>query len=134
VLIIEMYEYLRKQTQQSLPKLCLSLEFVISTKSILNIKGWTIPFMAVLLASRSSMKTIALDIFIDYPYTFTTEEFTLSSFVSHNSALEEEQLHKVNMLLRWSITFIPNTKKCSCHTYHNEKLITSWEKSIAYIL
>lgn len=96
--LIEKYEHLRKLTLQLLPELWLPLEFVISTKSILNIKGGTLPFMAVLLAPPSSMKTIALDIFIDYPHTYTTDEFTPSSFVSHNSALTEEQLQKVDML------------------------------------
>jgi hypothetical protein len=88
--------------------------------------------MAVLLTPRSSMKTIALDIFVDYPYTYTTDEFTLSSFVTHNSGLAEEQLHKVDMLLKMVDNLY--TKKCSCHTYHNDKLITCWEKSISYIL
>jgi hypothetical protein len=54
--------------------------------------------MAVLLAPRSSIKTIALDIFIDYPHTYTTDEFTPSSFVFQNSVLAEEQLHIVDML------------------------------------
>lgn len=96
--LIEKYEQLHKLTLQLLPELWLPLEFAISVKSILNIKDCTLPFMAVLLAPLSSMKTVALDWIIDYPHTFTTDEFTPSAFVSHNSGLSEEQLQQIDML------------------------------------
>lgn len=96
--LVEKYEYLHKLTIQLIPELWLPLEFAISVKSILNIKDWTLPFMAVLLAPPSSMKTVALDLLIDYPHTFTTDEFTPGAFVSHNSTKSEAQLQKGDML------------------------------------
>jgi len=98
VTLLEKFELLRKLTLQLLPELWLPLEFAISVKSILNIKDWTLPFMAVLLAPPSSMKSVALDLLIDYPHTFTTDEFTPGAFVSHNSSKSEVQLQKDDML------------------------------------
>ncbi len=46
------------------------------------------------------MKTVALDMLIDYPNTYTTDEFTPSSFVSHNSGKSEQELQKIDMLPR----------------------------------
>jgi hypothetical protein len=94
------YLHLKDLVLSMLPELWLQLEFVISAKMILKIKGWTLPFMAVLLAVPSSMKTVSLDMLIDYPDTYTTDEFTPSSFVSHNSGKSEEELQKIDMLPR----------------------------------
>ncbi|MDF0680307.1 MAG: hypothetical protein P0116_05020 [Candidatus Nitrosocosmicus sp.] len=59
---------------------------------------FTLPFMGVILAPPSSMKTMVIQLFRKYPDVFYTDGFTSSSLVSHNAALNEEQLQKVDML------------------------------------
>ncbi len=74
------------------------MEFCLSVKSIINILDFTLPFMGVLVAAPSSMKTMIIQLFRKYPNSFYTDSFTPSSLVSHNSSLTEEQLQKVDML------------------------------------
>jgi hypothetical protein len=74
------------------------MEFCLSVKSIINIQDFTLPFMGVLIAAPSSMKTMVIQLFRKYLHTFYTDSFTPSSLVSHNSAKTEEELQKVDML------------------------------------
>jgi hypothetical protein len=94
------YSYAKDLTLELLPDLWLPLEFAISVRMILKIKGWTLPFMGVILGAPSSLKTQSLDLTIDYPNTFTTDEFTPASFVSHNSGKSEQELQKIDLLPR----------------------------------
>ena len=54
--------------------------------------------MGVILAAPASTKTLTIQLFRKYPGSFYTDSFTPSSLVSHNPALTEEQLQKVDML------------------------------------
>ena len=59
---------------------------------------FTLPFMGILVAVPSSLKTMVIQLFRKYPSTFYTDSFTSRSLVSHNAALSEEQLQKIDML------------------------------------
>ncbi len=92
------YENLKQTIEKHYPEAWIFMEFCLSVKSIINIQDFTLPFMGVLIAAPSSMKTMVIQLFRKYPHTFYTDSFTPSSLVSHNSAKTEEELQKVDML------------------------------------
>ncbi len=93
--LLEKYERLRSVTLKNIPNLWLGLEFALSVKTILNIKGCTIPFCGILLGPASSSKTVIIELFRGYKHTFYTDNFSPKSLVSHLSGLKEEQLRKI---------------------------------------
>ena len=56
--VLERYQKLKSEVEAKLPSLWLGLEFILADKSILNIKGCTLPFAGILLGSPSSLKTV----------------------------------------------------------------------------
>ncbi len=96
--VAEKYENLEKIFKKHYPEAWIFMEFCLSIKSILNIMDFTLPFMGILVAVPSSLKTMVIQLFRKYPSTFYTDSFTSSSLVSHNAALSEEQLQKIDML------------------------------------
>lgn len=96
--LLEKYEHLRSVTLKNIPNLWPGLEFALSVKTILNIKGCTIPFCGILLGPASSSKTIIIELFRGCKQTFYTDNFSPKSLVSHLSGLNEEQLRKIDLL------------------------------------
>ena len=96
--LLEKYEHLRSVTLRNIPNLWPGLEFALSVKTILNIKGCTIPFCGILLGPASSSKTVIIELFRGYKHTFYTDNFSPKSLVSHLSGLKEEQLRKIDLL------------------------------------
>lgn len=96
--VAEKYENLEKIFKKHYPEAWIFMEYCLSIKSILNIIDFTLPFMGVLVAAPSSLKTMVIQLFRKYPSTFYTDSFTSSSLVSHNASLSEEQLKKIDML------------------------------------
>ncbi len=92
------YENLHKVALKNFPEAWSMLEFCIAVKTIMNIEGVSLPFMGVILAAPPSLKTTVLQLFRKYPDSFYSDSFTPSSLVSHNSALTEEQLQRIDML------------------------------------
>ena len=97
-LVAKKYEALRKVVLRHYPEAWVFVEFSLAVKSILNIEGFSLPFMGVILAAPASTKTLTIQLFRKYPGSFYTDSFTPSSLVSHNPALTEEQLQQVDML------------------------------------
>lgn len=95
--IAEKNSNLKKITLKYYPEAWAFLEFSLAIKSILNIEDFSLPFMGVILAAPASMKTMIIQLFRKYPYSFYTDSFTPNSLVSHNSALSEEQLQQIDM-------------------------------------
>ena len=79
--LLERYEHLKKVTLENLPNLWLGLEFALSVKTILNIKGCTFPFAGILLGPASSQKTLIIECFRGSRNTFYTDNFTPKSLV-----------------------------------------------------
>ncbi|WP_148686801.1 ArsR family transcriptional regulator [Candidatus Nitrosocosmicus hydrocola] len=96
--VAEKYENLKKIFKKHYPEAWIFMEFCLTVKSILNVMDFTLPFMGVIVAPPSSMKTMVIQLFRKYVHVFYTDGFTPSSLVSHNAALNEEQLQKVDML------------------------------------
>ena len=92
------YETLKAVTLKNLPNLWPGLEFALSVKTIINIKGIDLPFIGIILGPASSMKTVAVDLFKGYKHTFYTDHFSPRSLVSHNSGMTEKQLRKIDLL------------------------------------
>ena len=94
----ENYHRLFDVTMKNLPDIWVPLEFALSVKTILNIKGYTLPFGGILLGVPGSSKTVVIELFRGLPHTFYSDNFTPKSFVSHNSAVKKEKLKDIDML------------------------------------
>jgi hypothetical protein len=96
--VSEKYEKLRQVIQKHYPDAWTFMEFSLSVKYIINVQDFTLPFMGVLIAAPSSMKTMIIQLFRKYPHTFYTDNFTPSSLISHISTKTEAELQKVDMI------------------------------------
>ncbi|MDN5846702.1 MAG: hypothetical protein L0H53_10565 [Candidatus Nitrosocosmicus sp.] len=85
--VAEKYKNLEKIFKSHYPEAWMFMEFCLSVKSILNIMDFTLPFMGVLVAPPSSLKTMVIQLFRKYHLTFYTDSFTPSSLVSHNAGI-----------------------------------------------
>lgn len=94
------YENLRETTFKNFSDVWQAIEFTLSVKNVLHIKGNTLPFAGIILGRPSSSKTLALEMLRGSKHTFYTDSFTAKSFVSHNSAVSQEQLKEIDMLPR----------------------------------
>lgn len=92
------YGNLKAVTLKNFPHLWRGLEFALSVKTVINIKGNTPPFIGILLGPASSMKTLIIELFREYDLTTYTDYFSPKSLVSHNSAVSEEELKKIDLL------------------------------------
>jgi hypothetical protein len=93
------YQNLKKVTIKNFPTLWFGLEFAISVKTILNVKGVNLPFIGIILGPPSSLKTFIVELFRHYyKYTFYTDKFSARSLVSHNSSMSDSQLKKIDLL------------------------------------
>ncbi|HSF49719.1 MAG TPA: hypothetical protein VLA74_03080, partial [Nitrososphaeraceae archaeon] len=82
------------------------MQFCLAVKSIQNIHGNTLPFIGIILAKPSSLKTTIIELFRKYDGTFYSDNFTQNSMMSHNSSLSEEELQKVDMLPKMNNKFV----------------------------
>ena len=92
------YDILKSVTLENLPNLWNGLEFALSVKTVLNIKGDTLPFIGILLGPASSMKTLIIELFREYDLTLYADSFSAKSIVSHNSGVSEKELRKIDLL------------------------------------
>lgn len=92
------YKNLREVTLKNLPELWPALEFSLSVKTILNIKGLDLPFIGIILGPPASMKSVAVELFKGYKHTFYTDNFSPRALVSHNSGKSEKELRKIDLL------------------------------------
>ena len=82
-------------------KILLELDFILSIKTILNIYDITLPFLGIVFAAPSSMKTQIIEIFEKWIYSYYTDKFTAKSFVSHSATVPKEKLtSEVDLLPR----------------------------------
>jgi hypothetical protein len=95
---LDSYNRLHDVVLNNLPGIWPTLEFALSVKSILNIKGCNLPFAGVILGPPSSLKTATIQLFRGYRYSFYTDSFTSKALVSHNSGVDEKKLKQIDML------------------------------------
>ena len=91
---------LDKKVEEYFPEISLELDFILSIKTILNIEDITLPFMGIVFAVPSSMKTQVIEILRKWIYSYFTDKFTSKSFVSHSATVAKEKLSEVDMLPR----------------------------------
>jgi hypothetical protein len=96
--LIEKYRNLYKTVNDNMSELWIPLNFALSIKTILNIKGCTLPFAGILLGPPSSLKSQVVELFRKWRTTYFTDNFTPRTFISHYAGLKEEQLKKIDML------------------------------------
>ena len=100
------YYNLQKITLKNLPEAWPMIEFALAVKCVQNIYDNDLPFMGLILAKPSTLKTTVIELFRKYPGSFYSDNFTPNSLVSHNSALNEEQLQKIDMLPKMNNKFV----------------------------
>jgi len=99
--LLEKRKALYDIVRDNLPALHKPLEFTLTVKSILNIRGVTLPFAGILLGRASSLKTVAIEMLRDYPkWTYYSNEFSAKSFVSHSAKAKSKDLEKIDLLPR----------------------------------
>ena len=92
-------EILKSTTITYYPEAWSTLEFCLAVKTILNIDDNRLPFIGLILAKPSSLKTTITKLFEKYIHAFYSDSFSPNSFASHISGLTEEELrNKVDML------------------------------------
>jgi hypothetical protein len=94
------YEILRQIVKENIPEMWIGLEFELSVLRILNLYGNTLPFIGLFLARPGSYKTQMISLLQDWYCTYYTDDFTAKSFVSHSTAVTEEELEDIDMLPR----------------------------------
>ncbi len=75
-------------------------EFELSIKTILNIEDINLPFMGIVFAVPSSLKTAFFEFLRKLPYSYFSDKFTAKSFVSHSAAIPKDKLATVDLLPR----------------------------------
>ena len=91
---------LYNRIEEYFPDISLELDFILSIKNVLNIEDITLPFMGIVFAVPSSMKTQVIEILRKWIYSYFTDKFTSKSFVSHSATVAKEKLSEVDMLPR----------------------------------
>ena len=94
----EKYKNLKDTVNRIYPNTWSIIQFIIAVKTIINIEDNKLPFLGIIIALPSSLKTTFMNYFRIYNHTFYSDSFTPNSLISHNSALTEEQLKKVDMI------------------------------------
>jgi hypothetical protein len=75
-------------------------EFELSIKTILNIEDINLPFMGIVFAVPSSLKTAFFEFLRKLPYSYFSDKFTAKSFVSHSASISKDKLASVDLLPR----------------------------------
>lgn len=98
VKLSDKHQTLFNAVNENIPNLWPLIDFVLSIKSILNIKDCSLPFAGIILGPPSSLKTTVIELFRGWPQTYYTDNFSPKSFVSHSTAVSREQLAEIDML------------------------------------
>ena len=80
------------------PDMPLLTDFELSIKTILNIEDITLPFMGIVFAVPSSLKSQFFKLLRNLRYSYYTDKFTARAFVSHSANVPKEKLIKIDML------------------------------------
>jgi hypothetical protein len=95
----KLYE-LKKIIEREFPGLWKPTEACLSVVAELLIDGIVNCFLLVLVGAPASRKTTVLQWFADITITYSSDDFTPSSFVSHYAGATEQALAKIDLLPR----------------------------------
>jgi hypothetical protein len=124
------YKILQDITSKHFPDAWEILEFTLSVKSILNMQGQETPFMGVLLAVPSSMKTAILELFREYPITLYRDSISPNAFVSSSSNKTEEELQATDLLPQFTNSFVVTPELAPLFTLDKDMLANVFGKLI----
>ncbi len=94
----EKRQNLDAKVNEYFPTMQLLLDFELSIKKILNIEDITLPFMGIVFAVPSSLKTAFFKFLRKLWYSYYTDKFTARAFVSHSANVAKEKLVEIDML------------------------------------
>ena len=95
---IDKRQKLNDKVNEYFPTMQLLLDFELSVKKILNIQDITLPFMGIVFAVPSSLKTAFFKFLRNLWYSYYTDKFTARAFVSHSANVSKDKLVEIDML------------------------------------
>jgi hypothetical protein len=96
----EKRQNLDNKVDEYFPEISLELDFILSIKKILNIFDIVLPYMGIVFAVPSSLKTEVIELLRKWIYSYFIDKFTAKSFVSHSATVSKEKLSKIDLLPR----------------------------------
>lgn len=96
--LLEKRRLLNQKVGDYFPTMELLLDFELSVKTILNIEDITLPFMGIVFAVPSSLKTAFFKFLRNIWYSYYTDKFTARAFVSHSANVAKDKLSQIDML------------------------------------
>jgi hypothetical protein len=97
-IVSKKYLRLKEKVEELMPEVWKPLEFALAVKAILYIKDCTLPFIGIILGPPSSVKTLTIELFRNCDDTFYTDNFSVKSFVSHNTSVPRNKLAECDLL------------------------------------
>lgn len=98
--LYEKYTEIKRTCDKNFPGIWHSLEFELTVLRILNLKGCSLPFAAIILGMPSSLKTLGIELLRDCKNVYYTNNFSAKAFVSHTTSVPKDQLPQIDMLPR----------------------------------
>jgi predicted transcriptional regulator len=99
--LLEKLQTLKNVVNEQMPEIWPGLQFELSIHKILDLDKCNLPFIGIILGRPSSYKTVIISLLKDWHNTYYTDNFTPKSFVTHTTAVDnEEELSKIDMLPR----------------------------------
>lgn len=98
--LFEKYTEIRRTCHKNFPGIWHSLEFELSVLRIINLKGCSLPFAAIILGMPSSLKTLGIELLRDCKNVYYTNNFSAKAFVSHTTSVPKDQLPEIDLLPR----------------------------------
>jgi hypothetical protein len=92
--------YLKKTIEEHFPGLWKPTEACLSVIALLLISDIVNCFLLVIVGPPACRKTTVLKWFSDTQFTYSSDDFTPSSFVSHFASADEKELAKIDLLPR----------------------------------
>jgi hypothetical protein len=108
-ILLEKRLKLNSKINEYFPDVSLLVDFELSIKKILNIEDITLPFMGIVFAVPSSLKTAFFKLLRKLKYSYYSDKFTARAFVSHSATVAKEKLAEIDMLpqIKDKILLIP---------------------------
>src|SRR5215204_1908152 len=97
-ILLEKRLKLNSKINEHFPDVSLLVDFELSIKKILNIEDITLPFMGIVFAVPSSLKTAFFKLLRNLKYSYYSDKFTARAFVSHSATVAKEKLAEIDML------------------------------------
>jgi hypothetical protein len=97
-ILLEKRLKLNSKINEYFPDVSLLVDFELSIKKILNIEDITLPFMGIVFAVPSSLKTAFFKLLRNLKYSYYSDKFTARAFVSHSATVTKEKLAEIDML------------------------------------